>query len=121
MDKTEIIPLGSLKGKINSLPIELNGIRINKGPFKTLGVWYSHDPKDVINLNFTDRIENMNKLIKHLKARNSSLKGKITFIRSLILPLIQFLFSMVFVPETLLKEIDTILFTYQTKTYCITN
>ena len=50
----------------------------------------------------------MNILVNIWKAKNLSLKVKITIIRGLILLRIQFRFSMVFVPETLLKDIDTI-------------
>ena len=112
IDKTEIVPLGKLKNKMKTLPNVLKGIKINDGPFKALGIWYSHNQNEVLDLNFTERIKNMNKLINIWRSRNLSLKGKITIIRSLILPQIQFLFSMVLVPETLLKEIDTILFSY---------
>ena len=112
MEKTEIIPLGKLKNKSISLSNDLGRITVNNGPFKTLGIWYSHDQKEVTNLNFTDRLLKMNNLINIWKSRNLSLKGKITIIRSLILPQIQFLFPMVFVPDSLLKDIDNLLFNY---------
>ena len=112
IDKTEIIPLGKLRGKITSLPIDINGIKINNGPFKALGVWYSHDENEVYTLNLIDRIKNMNKLINIWKARSLSLRGKVTIIRNLILPQIQFLFSMVYIPDNILKEIDNLLFQY---------
>ena len=112
MDKTEIIPLGKLRGKITNLPNEINRIKINNGPFKSLGIWNSHDENKILDLNFKSRIENMNKLINIWKARSLSLKGKITIIRSLILPQIQFLFSMVYIPDKLLKEIDSLLLNY---------
>ena len=112
MDKTEIIPLGKLKGKIITLPHAINRIKINNGPFKALGIWYSHMENEVYNLNLTDRLNNMNKLINIWKARNLSLRGKVTIIRSLILPQIQFLFSMIYIPDKILKDIDSILFKY---------
>ena len=104
--------IGKLKNKNISLPNDLGRITVNNGPFKTLGIWYSHDQKEVTNLNFTDRLLKMNNLINIWKSRNLSLKGKITIIRSLILTQIQFLFSMIFVPDSLLKDIDNLLFNY---------
>ena len=44
--------------------------------------------------------------------RNLSLKGKITIVKSLVLPQMQFLFSMINVSEDTLKEIDHILFEF---------
>ena len=41
-----------------------------------------------------------------------SLKGKIAIIRSILLPQVQFLFSMLYVPEKIIKKIDQILLTF---------
>ena len=47
IDKTEIIPMEKLTSKIhnNQLPLSLNNIKINNGPFKALGVWFSNEEK----------------------------------------------------------------------------
>ena len=55
----------------------------------------------------------MKKLIINIwKSRSLSLRGKVTIIRSLILPQIQFLFSMVYIPHNILKEIEYLLSKY---------
>ena len=59
----------------------------------------------------------MQKLVNIWTSRALSLKGKITIIRSLILPQIQFLFSMVFVPQEMLQK----LITYYLSSYGIIN
>ena len=46
------------------------------------------------------------------KCRGLSLKGKITIIKALILPQVQFLFSMIFVPYNVQKQIYDKLFKY---------
>ena len=111
MYKTEIIPLGKIRD-IKHLPSSISRIKIQNGPFKGLRVWFSRDKEEIISLNCIDRIKNMNTLINIWKSRYLSLKGKVTIIRSLILPQIQFLFSMIYIPNNLLKDIETILFKY---------
>ena len=56
IEKTEIIPLGNLIRNTNNiiLPESLAGIQINTGPLKALGVWFSQNEEDVIELNFKE-------------------------------------------------------------------
>lgn len=108
MNRTEIISLGKFRGNLKSL----NRITIQNGPFKTLGVWFSRDRDEVLKPNLNDRIVSMNKLKNIWRSRKLSLKGKVIIIRILILPQIQFLFSIVYTPKLLIKEIDTLLFKY---------
>ena len=77
-----------------------------------MGVWFSQNITEVIDLNFTERIKKMQQLINIWTSRSLSLKGKITIIRSVILPQIQFLFSMVYVPKEILDKVDKILFQF---------
>ena len=70
-----------------------------------LGIWYSHNQKEILDLNVENRIKNMNTIINILKSRNLSLKGKITILKTLIVPHINFLFSMINIPEQVLKKL----------------
>ena len=110
--KTEIIPIGKVKNSEIILPHHLLEIKVKQGPFKALGIWFSINDKEINELNFNERIINMQKLLNIWKSRNLSLKGKITIIKSLILPQVQFLFSMIYVPEHVLKKIDELLFNF---------
>ena len=109
LSKTEIIPLGKTKGKNILLPPEIASIQINHGPFKALGIWYSYNQDEIIKLNIDNRIKNMNTIMNIWRSRSLSLKGKITIIKTLILPQIHFLFSMIFIPEHILQKIDKML------------
>ena len=51
----------------------------------------------------------MENLLNVWKSRNLSLKGKITILKTLILPQIQFLFSMLYIPEIILEKIDSLM------------
>ena len=112
LNKTEVIPIGSQKGKNVILPVDLSKINVKHGPFKALGVWFCLDSQENLDLNLTDRIKSMNTLINIWKSRKLSLKGKITILRTLILPQVQFLFSMIVIPDIILKKLDKMLFDY---------
>ena len=94
------------------LPDNLSNIQIKNGPFKALGVWFTNDEEESIKLNFSERIKNMKTLTNIWNCRQLSLKGKIMILKTLVLPQIQFLLGMIYVPDKILLEIDTILFNF---------
>ena len=112
INKTEIVPLGTLNRNELIVSKTMQGININTGPFKALGVWFSKHENEVSDLNFNERIKNIQQLTNIWTSRSLSLKGKITVIRSLILPQIQFLFSMIYVPDNILSKLDELLFKF---------
>ena len=113
LSKTEIIPIGKLRNiQTTKLNKDIETVSIKHGPFKALGIWFSNNIQEVNTLNFSDRLQNMDKIINMWKCRGLSLKGKITIIKALILPQVQFLFSMLFVPYNVQRQIDEKLFKY---------
>ena len=74
LNKTEVIPIGSQKGKNVILPADLGKINVKHGPFKALGVWFCLDSQENLDLNLTDRIKSMNTFINIWKSRKLSLK-----------------------------------------------
>ena len=54
----------------------------------------------------------MNTITNIWRSRHLSLKGKITIIKTLIVPQIHFLFAMICIPENSLQNIDKILFDF---------
>ena len=112
LQKTEIIPIGS-NIYLHTINNNIIGkIKVKNGAFKTLGVWFSHSAKEMLDLNFDGKIENIKKLLFIWTARNLSLKGRITIIKSLILPQILFLFTLLYVPNVILKKLNDILFSF---------
>ena len=112
LNKTEIIPIGKSRKKDITLPDELTTIQINHGPFKALGIWYSYDQEEILKLNVDKRLKSMNTIINIWRSRNLSLKGKITIIKTLIIPQIHFLFAMIYIPDKILQKIDKLLFDF---------
>ena len=106
LDKTEIIPIGSNSSKHIAVPDSLSMINIKIGPFKTLGIWFSKNPKDMVTLNFNKRIENIKKILFTWNSRTLSLKGRITIIKALVFPQILFLFNLIYVPKEIFDQIN---------------
>ena len=112
LEKTEVIPLGRLKKLNIKLPSELKKINLNTGPFKTLGIWFSNNDKEILDMNFYSRIEKIKTLLQIWSGRHLSLKGKITVLKTLVIPQISFLFSVLFVPLYILEDIDKLLLSF---------
>ena len=58
LQKTEVIPIGSNLYR-DKLQKTLPGITLKRGPFKTLGIWFSYNEAEMIDLNFNERIGNI--------------------------------------------------------------
>ena len=112
LEKTEVIPLGKLKKLNIKLPSELKKINLNTGPCKTLGIWFSNNDKEILDMNFYPRIEKNKTLLQIWSGRHLSLKGKITVLKTLVIPQISFLFSVLFVPLYILEDIDKLLLSF---------
>ena len=114
MSKTELILIGLCKGKELELTEALSQISVNHGPFKALGVWYSTDTKISTELNILDRLNSMETLLNIWRSKKpfSVRKNNYIKMKTLILPQIQFLFSMIYIPEEILDKIDKLLFDY---------
>ena len=102
LQKTEIIPIGSNIYK-NQQPVL--GVNLKTGPFQTLGIWFAQNETEMIHLNFNERVEKMKKQLYIWRSRSLSLKGKITILKSLILPQILFLFSLIYINKNVLDQI----------------
>ena len=92
--------------------MHLEKITVKHWPFKALGIWFSPDNHDTQSLNLTERLKSMVTLINIWKERKLSLKGNVTILRTIILPQVQFLFSMIAISDSILKQLDNICFEY---------
>ena len=112
LNKTELIPIGKLRNTKIILPKDIREIKVKHGPFKALGIWYSNVEEEIQELNLKERVKKMETIINMWTPRNLSLRGKVTIIKTLILPQIQFLFSSIAIPDALLHSIDKLLIDY---------
>ena len=68
-------------------------------PVKALGVYHSYDQKLLHEKNFIERLDSVKKLINIWSARGLSLYGRITVIKSLIIPKFVYIASSLTTPK----------------------
>ena len=62
------------------------GIKWTTKPFKTLGIWYANDLTEMVSLNTSAKSDTISSIINSWLPMKLTLKGKVTVIKSLILP-----------------------------------
>jgi len=106
--KTEGMWIGSSRGN-NSKPL---GIKWPDEPIKALGVYYSYDIKLLQEKNFIERLDSVKKLINVWSLRGLSIYGKVTIIKSLIIPKFVYIFSLLPAPKEIVKELNQMIFKF---------
>ena len=67
-------------------------LNLGKSEFKLLGITFNVDLNEIIKINYEEKIVKIKKLIKLWKCRYITPLGKITVIKSLLLPILNHLF-----------------------------
>ena len=80
--------------------------------FKTLGTIFTLNYKDTATLNINHKIKIVKDIINAWQARSLSLHGKITVVKSLVIPQIQLLASTLSLDHKTVNELDTLLFNF---------
>jgi hypothetical protein len=106
IDKTEAMCIGSLK---TDKTISLFNIKWTNGPIKTLGITISNDLTEMLQNNFEPRILDVQNVLNIWFSRNLSLKGKVTILKSLILPKLLYVASVLPVPIDIMTVVDNMI------------
>ena len=88
------------------------GISWIEQSFKTLGTHFALDHKVSATLNINLKLQLIKDILNAWQARSLSLKGKITVVKSLVIPHIQLLASTLSLDSRTIKELDTLLFSF---------
>ena len=88
------------------------GISWIRNSFKTLGTYFTLNYKDTAILNINQKVQVIKDILNTWQARSLSLKGKITVVKSLVIPHIQVLASTLPVDSKTIIELDTLLFSF---------
>ena len=107
-DKTEAIQLGTLINKINSK----FGIKWVEGPTKVIGIWVGKDQQQLKEKNIINKIEKLKTMLNIWKCRNLTIKGKITILRNLALPMLLYPFSVLHVEKEAVETVDKLFFLF---------
>ena len=93
--------IGSLKNSENK-PL---GIKWPTEPIKALGVFFTYDHKLSHSKNFSEKIVDIKKLINIWSSRGLSVYGKVTLIKSLLIPKIVYTSSLLPTPQHIVKDL----------------
>ena len=85
------------------------GIKWAMEPIKSLGVFFTHDKKLLHLKNFSEKIDDIKKLINIWSSRGLYIYGKVTLIKSLLIPKIVYISSLLPTPEHIIKELIIII------------
>jgi exonuclease III len=112
ISKTKAIWIGSKTNSTDTLNNDF-GLQWTVEPFSILGVIYTADLHNIEQLNFDDRLSNIQKEITHWSKRNITPIGKITVIKSLLLSKITHLLLSLPRPNALwIKELEKSFFKF---------
>ena len=88
------------------------GIKWPNEPIKALGVYYTSDLKLLHEKNFIERLDSVKKLINIWSSRGLSIYGKVTIIKSLIIPKLVYISSLLPTPKEIIQELSRLLFKF---------
>ena len=88
------------------------GIKWPDEPIKALGVYYTYDIKLLHEKNFIERLDSVKKLINIWSSRGLSLYGKVTIIKSLLIPKFVYILPLLPAPKGIVQELNRMLFKF---------
>jgi len=113
MKKSEAIHVGTLRGS-DFRPFQDDGLVWKENSFKYLGVQFSLNVKSLFELNFVPKLNQIQQILNCWRSRNLSVIGKVTVIKSLLLPQLLYLFSVlcIHIPKSFFKKINSLFFKF---------
>ena len=88
------------------------GLKWTNEYIKCLGIWCGPDIEGAINKNFVEKLAALRRFINMWSSRNLSIKGRIAVLRSLVLPQILYPASVLYVPDWVTEDVDSLFFKY---------
>ena len=112
LGKTEGLCIGSLA---NETP-NLQGIKWPTEPIRYLGIYIANDLTICDPLNWTSKLEKMQRLLDSWRVRRLTLQGKIIIIKTLAIPKIVYTASFLPIPQNFIKNANRVLYNFLWKT-----
>ena len=106
--KTEGMQIGSSKEN----KVKPFGIKWPNEPIKALGVYFTYDPKLLKEKNFIERLDSIKKLINIWSSRGLSVYGKVTIIKSFLIPKFVYVSLVLSTATELVEELNQLLFKF---------
>ena len=105
--KTEAMWIGSLRDS-TATPLGLTW----RGSVKALGIVFTYNTTVQLQTNFYDKLKDIRTQTRLWSCRGLSLFGKITIIKSFLLPKMLYIFSVLPTPEAFIKQLNTIIYKF---------
>ena len=84
---------------------ECFGIKWPKIPIKALGVYFTYDQKLLKEKNFIERLDSIKKLINIWSSRGLSIYGKVTIIKSFLIPKFVYVCLLLLTPKEIVNKL----------------
>ena len=106
--KTEAMWIGSSRN-CKAQPFR---IKWPNEPIKALGIYYTYDQKLLLEKNFIERLDSIKKLTRIWSSRGLYIYGKITLIKSLLIPKFVYVSSLIPTPQEFVSQLNQLLFQF---------
>ena len=111
-DKTQVVWIGIKKYSSDTIKTKWK-LHWGNSEFKVLGIKFNVDLSKINNINYKEKINSINKLIKMWKRRYLTPLGKITVIKTLLLPILNHLFISLPNPDNnIINEVNRIFYDF---------
>ena len=84
--------------------MQIGGINWPETPIRYLGIYICHDEKVAYKCNWENKLETLQKLLDSWRKRKLTIFGKITILKSLALPKLTYIASMLPLPHEIVKK-----------------
>ena len=112
LDKTKAIWIGSMKESALNL-CQRKKIVWTQEPFTVLGVIFSTNIAEIPELNYVHKLATIKNVIKQWQKRRLSVLGKITVVKTILIPKLVHLFISIPKPtDTFIKDLENILYKF---------
>ena len=108
-EKTIAKSIGSVK---HSDCIGNFNIKWSDDPVQTLGIIISNDPRVIMEENFMSKLRSTEKILNMWSIRGLSLKGRVTILKSLVIPKFLYPMSVLPVPKNVVDAIDNMIINF---------
>ena len=88
------------------------GLKWTNSFIKCLGIWCGPDVEGALLKNFNEKLKKLKNLLNMWSQRGLSLKGKIAVIRSIALPQMLYVASILYIPEWVIESVDELFFNF---------
>ena len=109
LNKTVCLLLGKQQHKLIE---NIQGIIVTNEPVRCLGIYVGNNKYECEHLNWGNKIDQIKELLMKWVKRDLTIFGKVTLIKTLVLPKLTFLATNTTIPTGIIKEVNKLLYNF---------